>query len=151
MPGLCWGQSPSMSQAGDQFYLSQNQSGQYQGSTFRWTNSALWGNFEGHMDIFMVTIVLNLKKKDRLWTVVPAQMCSCPARPTVWHDKWLMNDYSPTTIRRGLRPIRCWEPRCQNLFYIKPKQTIADQLCDDAEMNGSVANIVCNTGGLMIL
>ena len=73
------------------------------------------------------------------------------ARPTVWHDKWLMNDYSPTTIRRGLRPIRCWEPRCQNLFYIKPKQTIADQLCDDAEMNGSVANIVCNTGGLMIL
>ena len=55
------------------------------------------------------------------------------ARPTVWNDQWLMNDYSPTTIRRGLRPIRCWEPRCQNLFYIQPKQTIAQttQCCRD--------------------
>ena len=72
-----------MSQAGDQFYLGQNQSGQYQGSTFRWTNSALWGNFEGHMDIFMVTIVLNLKKGPVMNEGAGSDVFLPAARPTV--------------------------------------------------------------------
>ena len=54
-----------MSQTGDQFYLGPNQSvqcGEGPPSDGPTGNSAQWGNFGGHMDISMETLVVKFKK-----------------------------------------------------------------------------------------